>query len=287
MDFVNEQNAVGLVLERLEHALQTLLEVTAVFGARQQGTHVERVNLCLGQDFGHVFLRDAPGQALGDGGLAYTGFTHQQRVVLAAAAQDLDDALDLVLAADQRVDLAFLGQLVLVLGELLQRRGFFSLFRAFLVFSSALAGLGRLGRIAFLDAVGDEIDHIQTGHALLVEVVDGVRVFFTEDGHQHIGAGHFFLAVAGGLHMHDGALDDALKTQRGLGVHIVIARHLRRVVLDEVGKGLAQVIDVGRTRTQHFGCTGVVEQGQQQVFHGDELVALLPGLDEGHVQADF
>jgi hypothetical protein len=67
-------------------------------------------------------LGDAPGQALGNGGLAHAGLAHQQRVVLAAAAQDLDHALDLVLAADQRVDLAVLGQLVQVLGELLQRR---------------------------------------------------------------------------------------------------------------------------------------------------------------------
>ena len=135
--------------------------------------------------------------------------------------------------------------------------------------------------------MGNEINHVQTGHTLLVEVVHGMRVFFTKNGHQHIGAGHLFFAVAGGLHMHDGALDDALKTQRGLGVHIVIARHLRGVVLDEIGKRLAQVINIGRAGTQHFGSTGVVQQGQQQVFHGDELVALLPGLDEGHVQADF
>ena len=287
MDFVNEQNAIGLVLECLENALQTLLKVATVFGAGQQGAHVERVNLCLGQNFRNIFLRDAPGQALCDGGLAHAGFTHQQRVVLAAAAQDLDDALDFILAPDQRVDLAFFGQLVQVLGELLQRRGFFGLLGAFLVFSCALAGLGGLGRVAFLDAVGNEIDHVQAGHALLVEVVHRMRIFFAKDGHQHVGTGHFFLAVAGGLHMHDGALDDALKTQRGLGVHIVVARHLGSVVLDEVGKGLAQVIDVGRTRAQNFGSTGVVEQGQQQVFHGDELVALLPGLDEGHVQADF
>ena len=32
---------------------------------------------------------------------------------------------------------------------------------------------------------------------------------------------------------------------------------------------------------------GVVEQRHQQVLDGDELVALLPRLDEGHVQADF
>jgi hypothetical protein len=33
--------------------------------------------------------------------------------------------------------------------------------------------------------------------------------------------------------------------------------------------------------------TGVVQQGQQQVLDGDELVALLARLDKRHVQADF
>ena len=41
-------------------------------------------------------------QALGNRGFADASLTHQQRVVLAAAAQDLDRALDLVVASDQR-----------------------------------------------------------------------------------------------------------------------------------------------------------------------------------------
>ena len=45
--------------------------------------------------------------------------------------------------------------------------------------------------------------------------------------------------------MHDGALDDTLKAQRGLGIDFVCASDLRRVVLDEIGQGLAQIVDVG------------------------------------------
>ena len=47
---------------------------------------------------------DLARQALGDGGLADAGIADQQRVVLLAAAQDLDRALHLGLAADQRID---------------------------------------------------------------------------------------------------------------------------------------------------------------------------------------
>jgi len=71
-----------------------------------------------------------------------------------------------------------------------------------------------------------------------------------------------FFAVAGGLHVHDGALNDALKTKRGLGIDFVSAGDLRRVVFDEVRQRFAQVIDVGRTGAQHFSGAGVVKQCQ-------------------------
>ncbi|KWT85240.1 hypothetical protein APY03_4043 [Variovorax sp. WDL1] len=289
MDLVDEEDRVRLVLERLEHALQALLEVAAVLGAGQQRAHVERVHVGLGQDLRHVALRDAPGQALGDRGLADAGLADQQRVVLAAAAQDLDHALDLVLAADQRIDLAVLRHLVEVLGELLQRgRLLVLLATAFFALGCGFAAaLGGLRRVALLDAVGDEVHHVQARHALLVQVVDGVRVLLAEDRDQHVGAGDFLLAVARGLDVHDGALDHALETERRLGVHVVGTRHLRRVVLDEIGERRAQVVDVGRAGSQNFRGTRVVQQSEQKMLHRDELVALLPGFDKSHVQADF
>ena len=114
-----------------------------------------------------------------------------------------------------------------------------------------------------------------------------MRIFLAKNRHQHIGTSDLFFAIAGGLHMHDGALNDSLKTQRGLGVYFVSASDLRCVVLDEVRQGFAQIIDIGRAGTQHFGGAGVVEQCQQQMLDGDEFMTLLPGFYEGHVQADF
>ncbi len=54
---------------------------------------------------GHVAVDDAAGQPLGDGGLAHARVAHQHRVVLGAAGEDLDDAADLLVAADHRVEL--------------------------------------------------------------------------------------------------------------------------------------------------------------------------------------
>ena len=57
------------------------------------------------QHLRHVAFDDTPGQAFGNGGLADAGIADIKRVVLGPAAQDLDGALDLMLAADQRIDL--------------------------------------------------------------------------------------------------------------------------------------------------------------------------------------
>src|SRR6185503_12066003 len=51
------------------------------------------------------------------------GLTDQHRVVLLAARQHLDDALDLLLAPDHRVELALAGELGEVAAELVERRG--------------------------------------------------------------------------------------------------------------------------------------------------------------------
>jgi len=56
--------------------------------------------------------RRSCGEAFGDGGLANAGIAHEQRVVLAAAAEDLDRALNFRVAADERVDLALARLLV-------------------------------------------------------------------------------------------------------------------------------------------------------------------------------
>ncbi len=119
-------------------------------------------------------MRDAPCQALGNGSFAHTGFTYQQGVVFAAAAENLYHTLDFKLTADQRVNLAFLGKLVQVLGVLLKRGLLFVLFATFFVLGSGFAGLGGLGRVALFDAVGNKIHDVKAGNTLLVQVIHGV-----------------------------------------------------------------------------------------------------------------
>ncbi len=63
------------------------------------------------QAFGHVAAHDALGEAFHDGGLADARLADEHRIVLRPARQHLDDAADLVVAADDRIELALAGDL--------------------------------------------------------------------------------------------------------------------------------------------------------------------------------
>ena len=52
---------------------------------------------------------DAERETFHHGGLADSGFAHQDGIVLAAAGEDIDDLADFEIAAQYRIDLAALG----------------------------------------------------------------------------------------------------------------------------------------------------------------------------------
>ena len=107
VQLVDEQDDLALgVLDLLEHGLEPLLELAAVLGTRDERAQVERDDLAVLEALGHVAADDALGEALGDGGLAHARLADEHRVVLGAAAEHLDDAPDLLVAADDRVELA-------------------------------------------------------------------------------------------------------------------------------------------------------------------------------------
>ena len=64
------------------------------------------IDAAVAQRLGHVAGDDALGEALDDRGLADAGLADQDRVVLGAAREHLDHAADLLVAADDRVELA-------------------------------------------------------------------------------------------------------------------------------------------------------------------------------------
>ena len=107
---VDEGDDLALgVGDLLEDGLQPLLELAPVLGAGHHRAQVEGHDAAVLEPLGDVALDDAAGQALDDGGLAHARLADEDGVVLGAAGEDLDDPADLLVAADDRVELAVAG----------------------------------------------------------------------------------------------------------------------------------------------------------------------------------
>ena len=121
VQLVDEQDHVAVLLHLVQGVLDALLELAAVLGAGHHAAQVKGQDALVQQLLGHVAGGDALGQTLGDGGLAYARLTDEHGVVLAAAGEDLDDPLDLLIPPDDGIQLAGAGGLGQVAGVLGQR----------------------------------------------------------------------------------------------------------------------------------------------------------------------
>src|ERR1700674_2235055 len=74
-----------------------------LFLRRRQSTWITLSSSCSRPMSGSI-RSDPAREPFGDRGLADAGFTHQEGVVLAPAAEHLDNPFELVLAADERID---------------------------------------------------------------------------------------------------------------------------------------------------------------------------------------
>ncbi len=115
-----EDQLAGRVLHLGEHGLEPLLELAAVLRTGEHRADVERPDALALQALGHVAGDDPLREPLDDRRLADAGVADQHRVVLGAPAQNLDHAPDLLVAADDRVELPLLGKLGQVAAELLE-----------------------------------------------------------------------------------------------------------------------------------------------------------------------
>ena len=106
MQLVDEEDRVVRLAQLLDDLLEPLLELAAILRARDERADVEGEDALVEQDVGDVARDDAVREALGDGRLADAGLADQGRVVLRLATEDLDDPLDLLLAPDDRIELA-------------------------------------------------------------------------------------------------------------------------------------------------------------------------------------
>ncbi len=184
--------AVG-VLDLLEHGLEALLELAAELGAGDERAEVERDDALVLEALGDVAADDPLGEALGDGRLADAGLADEHRVVLGPPAEHLDDAPDLLVAADDRIELARAGLRGQVAAVLLER-----LVRA----------LGVLGRDAL--AAADALERLEQGLvAGGVALEQGLRLApGLGDAEEQVLGRDVLVAEATGLGL--GTIDDGL-----------------------------------------------------------------------------
>ena len=213
VDFINKQDAVGILLQLFEQRFEAFFKIATIFGPCQQRANVERVDGAVGHHFRHIALHNAPGKAFGDRSFTDAGFTHQQWVIFTATAQDLNRTLQLFFTADQGINAADASKLIEVGGEV-----FHTFLPAGLLFIARLASavIGRLARLVFACTMRNEVHHIESADFMFTQQVSGLRLLLAENGHQYVGAGHF--AAARRLHVEDGALQHTLEAQRRLGV---------------------------------------------------------------------
>ncbi len=118
-----------------QDGLQAVFKLAAKFGSGEHRAQIEGDNALVAQDVRDVAVDDAAGEAFDDGGFADAGLADEDRVVLGAAREHLDDAANLLVAADDRIELAAAGELGQVLGVLLKGL----IFRLRVLVSDALA----------------------------------------------------------------------------------------------------------------------------------------------------
>ncbi len=102
----------------LDDTLEPLLEFALIFGAGNECSHVERVELLVLKVLGHVATHYSLRQAFNDCRLTRARLAYQYRIVLGAPGEDLQHAAYLVVTPDDRVKFALARLLHEVLGKL-------------------------------------------------------------------------------------------------------------------------------------------------------------------------
>ena len=104
MHFVNEQDDVAVTADFLNNALDSLLEFTAVLGARDHAGYVQCQKALIPDGKRHTAADDFLRKPFDDRRLADARLADQAGIVLVASRQDLDHTLHFLLTADHRVE---------------------------------------------------------------------------------------------------------------------------------------------------------------------------------------
>ena len=108
---IDKQNDLALaLLHFVHHSLQSLFELSSVFGTCDQSSQVQR-DQADAKGFRDIALDDSVRETFHDCRLSHTRLTDQNRVVLGSTTQNSDHATDFLVTTNHRIDLSLLSLL--------------------------------------------------------------------------------------------------------------------------------------------------------------------------------
>ncbi len=105
VNLVNKENHVPVCPDLLHQALDSALELAPELGASHQGCQIQQLDLLLLEPDRHIPLGNAQGKPLCHSGFAHAGLADQAGVVLGSAGENLHHPLNLLLPANDAVQL--------------------------------------------------------------------------------------------------------------------------------------------------------------------------------------
>ena len=262
MDLVDEQDRVRLLLETIEHLFDALLEVAAIARAGDQRAEIQGEDLRVAKRVRHLALLDAQREPFRERRLADAGFADEQRIVLPAAAEDLDHPLELERAADQRIDLSRGGardEIGRIRFERIGRR------------RPGRARLASSGDRLASAAVRDHPQQRQSIEPLVLQEERGVAFLLLQ--HEDEQAAGVDLLRARHRRVHDGLLDDAIESDRRLGLDRTGSRNRRECLRQHFVDLLAQRVEIDAAGREQPARLRLVGDRAQQMLEADGVVA--------------
>ena len=260
MHLVDEQDdaAVGR-RHLLQHGLEPLFELAAVFRAGDQRTHVEREQLLVFQAFGYIAIDDALRQPFDNRGLADAGLADQHRIVLGAPRQHLNRSPDFLVAADHRIDLAVARGLRQIAGVFLER--------VIGIFSAA-----GIGGAALAQRIDRRVEVLRRD-AGMAENLAGIAVLFQRQRQQQ--ALDRDIAVAGLFGDLLGLVEHPRRRLRQINLAGAAAGHLRHLAERRLDRAQSLPrLSAGAVDQPGGQAFRIVEQNLEEVFGGELLMAL-------------
>ena len=125
VQLVNEYDRVLAFHQFFHDGLQSFFKLSAILCSCDDQRKVERKNSFVCKKRRNIAVGDALRESFHNGSFAYARFADEYGIVLRAAAQNLNDALDFSFASNQRIERTFRGSARQVAAEFRKQRSFF------------------------------------------------------------------------------------------------------------------------------------------------------------------